>query len=422
VVGGDNPAGSGGSALIAGGDANHTLVLGYSKTNNYGWIQAENAGVGGTNLLLNTIGGNVGVGTISPNALLHVKSGSNADSTGQPSGTWASIVYNAINSSGANGLLVKTNWAAITPGATAFEVGLDNVSGAYASLFKVTSTGIVGVGTSSPSCALDVNGVIRAMGGNFPTTGAGMELLYSGVASQIQSYDRNASAWKPLYLGGADLYLNWAGQGIVAIGTTTTGATCHIHAGGSDNQLMLSGASATKAVGFTVNNGVGDPTQGGLAIQKRTASTGAFEANWIGLNLANGFVGLGTLFPAHQLELSTNDAGKPTSSSWTITSDGRTKRKITPMTDDAVSILNKLRWIRYEYNGLAGTPDGDRGMGLVAQEMRAHLPEAVRTVKAKLEDTDEQPTDLYGLDFHAISVMTALAIQQLDARLKKAGI
>jgi len=64
------------------------------------------------------------------------KIGTNADSTGQPAGDWASIIYHAVNSSGKNGLLVKNNYQAA--GSTIFETGVDFVGGAYMPAFKVT--------------------------------------------------------------------------------------------------------------------------------------------------------------------------------------------------------------------------------------------------------------------------------------------
>ena len=52
---------------------------------------------------------NVGIGTTSPASLLHVKSGSNVDSTSQPSGSFAATIYQATNQSACNGLFVKNN-------------------------------------------------------------------------------------------------------------------------------------------------------------------------------------------------------------------------------------------------------------------------------------------------------------------------
>ena len=120
-----------------------------------------------SNILLSTplyiIGssGNVGIGTTNPGAPLYVKYGTNADSTSQPSGTWASIIYNATNAAGANGLLVKTNWYNNGAGNYIFQCGNDLVGGAYTPFFTVMGGGNVGIGTTIPQTTLHVNGSIK---------------------------------------------------------------------------------------------------------------------------------------------------------------------------------------------------------------------------------------------------------------------
>lgn len=82
-------------------------------------------------------------------AQLTAKTGTNPDSTGQPSGTWASIIYNATNTISYNGLLVKNNWGSST--ATIFEVGNDFVGGAYSSKFKIDGAGNITASGSTHS-------------------------------------------------------------------------------------------------------------------------------------------------------------------------------------------------------------------------------------------------------------------------------
>ena len=130
--------------------------------NNYG----VTIGAGGSTTNPNNVpgilyvatGGYVGIGTTSPYATLHVKLGTNIDSTNQPSGTWASIVYNATNGSQNHGLLVKNNWRNNGDNTYIFQCGNDLVNGAYAPYFSVMGGGYVGIGTASPSSNLHVYG------------------------------------------------------------------------------------------------------------------------------------------------------------------------------------------------------------------------------------------------------------------------
>ncbi|WP_210209327.1 hypothetical protein [Fulvimarina endophytica] len=94
---------------------------------------------------------------------LVVKTGTNPDSNSQPAGTWAAIIYNAINAAGRNGLLIKNNWRGV--GSTVLEAGSDLVGGDFLSFFKIRGDGLVGIGTQEPQQRLDVNGNIRAGGG-----------------------------------------------------------------------------------------------------------------------------------------------------------------------------------------------------------------------------------------------------------------
>jgi len=70
----------------------------------------------------------------------------------------------------------------------------------------LTSGNLVGVGTASPACPLDTNGMIRAISkaGAYPASGKGLEIYYESSvdSAYLLSYDRGASAYKPLVYGG----------------------------------------------------------------------------------------------------------------------------------------------------------------------------------------------------------------------------
>jgi hypothetical protein len=136
------------------------------------------------------------------------------------------------------------------------------------------------------------------------------------------------------------------------------------------------------------------------------------------LNGGGGNVGFGAANPTHQVELSLDSAAKPATSSWTVFSDIRLKQNLLPVKDDSLAILGKLNWVRYEYNGLAAMPRGLKGIGLIAQALQDELPEAVRSAKAKLKETDADEVDVLSIDYHHILVHSARAIQQLGAELE----
>lgn len=54
---------------------------------------------------------------------------------------------------------------------------------------------------------------LRVEGSQAPTSGAGVEVLYSSPNGYVQAYDRGASAYKPLFVSGSQVTVNGAGTG-----------------------------------------------------------------------------------------------------------------------------------------------------------------------------------------------------------------
>lgn len=126
----------------------------------------------------------------------------------------------------------------------------------------------------------------------------------------------------------------------------------------------------------------------------------------------------GTNFtPAHQLELNVDDAAKPTSTTWTTTSDIRTKRNVRPL-EGGINIIELLEPIEAEYNGNAQTPDGSRVVSFDPEKLRRILPGAVSSVRAKLRPEDEDETDIQGITTHEVIFHLVLAVQQLAQQVK----
>jgi hypothetical protein len=133
------------------------------------------------------------------------------------------------------------------------------------------------------------------------------------------------------------------------------------------------------------------------------------------VNLSNGFVGLGGP-PNHMLEVTTDSAAKPSTSTWTVSSDLRLKKDIKPFTD-GLAVIEKLEPIRFAYNGDGGMPEGLEGIGFGAQQVKPHMPYAVGSHKGKLKATDAQETDILDYNNHALTMVLVNAVQELAKRL-----
>jgi len=91
-------------------------------------------------------------------------------------------------------------------------------------------------------------------------------------------------------------------------------------------------------------------------------------------------------------------AAKPGGGSWSSTSDGRVKTVNSSYTRGLTEIA-QLNPVNFSYNGKAETTaDGKEYIGLIAQEVQPILPDMVTSRSAKLEETDEEETDILMVD------------------------
>jgi hypothetical protein len=117
-------------------------------------------------------------------------------------------------------------------------------------------------------------------------------------------------------------------------------------------------------------------------------------------------IGLCNAFPLHLLELGTDSAFKPGSTTWTTGSDRRIKDNIVAADlDRCYDIVRNLPLKRFKWvDGPWTTPGSDKQkIGWIAQEVEQVFPKAVATVKSYAGiddfltlDTDQVYAALYG--------------------------
>lgn len=158
----------------------------------------------------------------------------------------------------------------------------------------------------------------------------------------------------------------------------------------------------------------GAGSSNGFAFRERSA----VDPSVVRLYLASGGnVGIGTTTPSYQLQLSTDSAAKPATSTWTIASDERLKTVLGDY-EKGLDAICALRPVRYEYNGLGGmVADGKEHISIVAQEAREVFPECIGTFVGKLHEDDEEETELLNYNGHAVTFALINAIKELKARL-----
>ena len=168
------------------------LQMGADATSNAGYIQAMEPTVNWSTkpLLLQANGGNVGIGTISPSAKLHVK-GTNADQLilDNDGSQWTQTYFSNNGTTKAVMAYDNTNNVLMVGGfssnASFDYVGIRPDGSTDALVVKKTNNN-VGIGTTSPAVKLDVNGSILA--GNSANTNSHPYLQDQNGFSTTPSY------------------------------------------------------------------------------------------------------------------------------------------------------------------------------------------------------------------------------------------
>lgn len=113
----------------------------------------------------------------------------------------------------------------------------------------VDASGNLGVGNASPSCKLDVSGVMRATGASAPSTGSGIELGYDGTQGTVQAYNRTGSAYLPILFDNLSYKFRTSGTDRFLIGSTgLMTVSTGFHTAGSSTGGTVTSGSASPAI------------------------------------------------------------------------------------------------------------------------------------------------------------------------------
>ena len=115
----------------------------------------------------------------------------------------------------------------------------------------------VGIATTVPAAGVDVDCTLRVKGVDTAAavTGIGLELFYSSRA-QIRSYDRDTSAWTPLWIDSSNLILNHqVATHLVGVGTATP--YCKLDVAGAIRTVSFVAPSAGAGAEINYDSSVG---------------------------------------------------------------------------------------------------------------------------------------------------------------------
>ena len=366
-------------------------------------VQWNNAGAFGGSANFVFTNGNVGIGTSSPGAALQVQ-GSVSINSAPIAGrtftasqtTFCGIVI---------GVAGRSNWYIDNRGSNDAPYDRFAISNGSADLLTILTSGYVGIGTSSPSGALEIH------------TNATTNLSFgydSGQSSAyIASIDNAGSTNQTMAFQASQfVFYKYTGTGNVGIGVSNPSNLLHVHAASATDGIRLDSPNSS----LVISGG-----DGGTALYNAPNSAWghAFQVNGVSkLFLSNtGSLGISNNAPTHLLQLGNDDAYKTATGSWTYGSDSRIKRNVRDLVG-GLDVIRRVRPIEAEANGLGGLPEGLRLVGFLADEMQKILPGTVGSSRMKLRETDAEEVDLLNLNIHELLIHTVLAVQQLAAMME----
>jgi len=350
--------------------------------------------------------GNVGIGTTNPSEKLTLTNGKLFLTEADP--TIGGKIYGYNDTSTdlyGGGLKFQSRY-------------YDGANYVYADRLTIKGSGNVGIGTTSPSAKLDVNGIFRSIVTSISSTGEiSAKILgyptspfglifrsYSSGATSIQSQrEANDSEFFSLSLQ--------PNGGNVGIGTTSPSTICHLYKA-SFPILTIQSSSYQSSLGI-------DTTSGNLVLNNESNAPLSFNTNATERMriTSGGNVGIGTTSPSFQLQLSNDSAAKPGSPLWTVSSDIRIKENVRPYTDGLEKLM-QVNPVYYDYNGKAGFSITKDNVGIIAQEMQEVLPNTIKTFKAKLNDDDEEETELLSFNANEIIYVLINSVKELKAEIE----
>ena len=356
------------SAKIHHESSNRNLVL---ETNGTGKLYFNTNGANARMVINNS--GNVSIGTDTTSAKLEVRQAANNGNTGAFTNTHVKLTATATaDNTGFVGITAATSpsdrygysfGAQRTSGGQGeFKINYHVDQAAGVNRFIIDQAGEVGIGATSPQAKLHVaNGNLRT--------------------------------WTPL-------------AGTTAIFESTQNSRSFITITGANESELWFGDGATQTKGrvrYENNNNM---------LEFWTNATPRMYIN------SSGKVGIGVPTPVYQLQLSLNSAAKPTSSAWAVVSDERVKTNIRPY-ETGLQELLQIEPKLFDYNGKAGFDATTKNnIGVIAQEIKDVMPETVKKYNAKLNEEDEEDTELYNFDSHALTFALINSVKELNAKIK----
>ena len=248
------------------------------------------------------------------------------------------------------------------------------------------------------------------------------------------------SSDNPWQFGSNTIYNNTANVKL-GIGTNSPGVTLHSSVDGSSVSTPATGTGlAITNSGTTTNNAFmtiqsgatgyagiqfGDNADNDQAvIEFLNGASGRFLRFSVvreKMRITDtGYVGIGDSSPSYQLELSTDSAAKPSTNTWTISSDERLKQNMNGFIH-GLDALNLINPITYRYKNISNLPTEEINVGIGAgalsssSETTFNDPTFFNSISEfEMEDENGVLTTYKGFNSHILTYLLINAVKELD--------
>lgn len=324
---------------------------------------------------------NVGVGTPSPQAALHVMGEVRSEgATGGTVGTRNPGNASAFANFSWFGSVARIRVGGSGAGSTnGFDIqGLGDVS-----LLRILGNGFVGIGTTAPSQPLTVASDSTAAAAN-------------AVLAMLTSTNTGSQSAAVFGINSGTVGDCLEGQGVTRYGVWGSISSCQ-GAGVFGQSMHTASGYGVQGIGFTGIYGTSSAANGFAAY---------FDNGRVYVNEKLG-VGVGA--PTFKLELpnvASDVGGRGRANAWVTYSSGRWKHNVATL-DDALGKLMQLRGVSFEWNAEHG---GSRDIGFVAEEVGRVFPEIV--------SWEPGGQAALGLAYDRLVAVTVEAIKQEHAQIQ----
>jgi hypothetical protein len=385
-------------------NSSYYMNLGYINSAGSGYVGSIQSVSGGTpfTLLLNAAGGNVGIGTEAPDALLHIYK------TSGKVATFGNNVNNNGNYIVLAGSISNKNWVISNNMLVGGEFGIGRTSAAGGTTIgsahdlMINSSGTVGIGVTPSAWGTSIIALEGYTGGGSSwsiASGGALALAmiisnncyYNGsnwiykATDPASSYYQYAGShyWRTVSSGSAGTAITWTeamilnASGYLLVNSPSQVLSYHHNIrGGTNNGLGM--MTLQSAYDTNISHSFGPNSNGAFVIYRTPDNVGVY-------------LGWGN-------------------TSWTANSDERNKDIIEPILD-AVNKVSSLRAVIGKYKT---DNEGTRRSFLIAQDVQKVLPEAVDATNP--DNLGVQYTEVIPLLVAAIKEQQAL-IESLTSRL-----